>query len=329
MLDEITPNVTFRLAAMGLTSAFGAGLQTALTALRDSEQHALRRHDGFFNAGFEQQTLALPKGRDPENDTLRFPDLLAEAIDDLMTQHAAPLEPLHLVMLSPEGAEGMSAYLQMAAERVSSVWPVATTSVHDAGGAPGLADWLAHAAPPLAQRGMSVIVLAVDSLCTPARLRSLDTQNKLFSRRMPWGLIPGEGAAALLLLSDSQPGLRFLRAATALEAVVEFSDEDTDFAAMSHAAGNVLGDAPRLWVSDWNNSRYRASQLAHAILRVGGNATVLHPAARFGDCGAVFGPLAIVSALAHPDYAMDPVVISASNGTGLCGCFSFAFVLAP
>jgi hypothetical protein len=313
------------LAAIGLSCVHGDGMANVLATLLKGEKAPLRRVGGFFNSSFENQITALPGTREPGAQADRLPELLSIALNDLLGNAAAVWPRAHAVLpcallLAEAGRPGAvpPALRTRLVELVRSKINTATgldldiTVFQDS--EVGLGTWAEQALP----RNEPCILVAVDSCVTREALRELDDHGLLFSRRNPYGVVPGEAATAILLLpTDKDDGFRITRAAVTLEPVREFEERDTDFAAMTEAVAACFSAPPDLWLSDLNNSRYRAAQLAHAVLRKGGQAPVMALPLKFGYCGAVSGTLGLVCAHAV-EGATSSVLISMSNLSGKC-----------
>lgn len=309
------------LAACGVDCVHGTGAEAALQAIAAQAKAPLRRLDNFFNSGFEKQIVALPPQRRPAPMRMRLPELLQFALHDLQGRlHGQGLtlpRPLSCTLLLAEAGYPGAASPEVRAALVAQIEaflgaPQQIRIIEK--GAAGIGLW----AETSLTSGGAHLLLAVDSLCTIEALQELDDSGLLFSRRSPHGLVPGEAAmAALFLPGASQGQIELRKAAVATEPVIEFEEKDTDFAAMSDAAGRCLDRSPDLWIADTNNSRYRAAQLAHAVLRVGGGAPVCALPLFFGDCGSVNGCLAMLVAQ-QPDKTGTRAMITTSNRSGLC-----------
>jgi hypothetical protein len=176
-----------------------------------------------------------------------------------------------------------------------------------------------------------VLVATSDSYNDLHRLNRLNDQKCLFTQRNQFGFIPGEPADILLFTRQIEPtpSLRILGAGQMVESVKEYQEADSIFNALSEAAFTATEIALQergkrtigAWVADWNNSRYRATELAFAIHRL--NPTCLksgllpvYPALQFGDVGAAYGCVAIILAHSARSFSTAFGVDHAEAGAG-------------
>ncbi|HEX6708671.1 MAG TPA: beta-ketoacyl synthase N-terminal-like domain-containing protein [Albitalea sp.] len=187
------------------------------------------------------------------------------------------------------------------------------------------------------------LVGGVDSLLEPADIDRLQRSGWLHGPDNPQGLIPGEGAAFLLLGGDAgqpaaPPLARILAAATAQEqdhALTErFACGDGLRAAIETALqqAGVPEAEVKLRVTDMNGERYRAWDSMLAAGRSYGTRRetfpVWHTASRLGDLGAAAGFAGVLCAAMglHRGYAPGPTVVCESaSDEGLRG----ACVMVP
>ena len=152
------------------------------------------------------------------------------------------------------------------------------------------------------------LIIAADSFCDRGRMDHLLATDRLMSQRNPWGIVPGEAAGVLWLRHGGDAGQgRIAGLGLAHEDVPEDAEAETDYRALSLAVREACKDAePRAvagWWADANNSRYRAAEVAHALVRAAPfwlmpGVEPDYPALAFGDCGAASGLTALHCALA-------------------------------
>jgi 3-oxoacyl-[acyl-carrier-protein] synthase-1 len=176
----------------------------------------------------------------------------------------------------------------------------------------------------------AALVGGVDSLLRPDALTALRDGGALRSASHPQGILPGEGAAFLVLERVPPPSSRPL---AMLEAIVT-EDEPTvgtDDANTAYALTRVLRKlrlsarsfrSRPLALCDLNGDRYRAMEWAMASMRafadLSGDALVWHPADCIGDAGAAMGAIDLVWAAVALSKGYAPgervVVWGASDG---------------
>lgn len=305
--------VRLPLAAIGLSSVFGSGLENHLDRIKD-RSNAFRRQRKFMGSDFKPQLTAFDGdlGFDPA--LTRMEALAIAALDDLTPPVLSPDGKLHIAIALPEPAvdEGLSpsslsglaeTLFQLAARRLARSDAV-FHQFHDGSAAVATAIMRCQ---PILQPGDALLILATDSYRCRHRLGALMGARRVFSKQDRYGLIPGEAAAALLFVSGVAGGslTRVLGAAVETEQVREFDEGGTDFAALSSACRHAIGetvDIP-LWMTDWNNGRYRAAELSYCQLRLQYALTdrpdILHLPLIFGDIGAATMGVGLAIATAH------------------------------
>ena len=154
------------------------------------------------------------------------------------------------------------------------------------------------------------IVLAVDSYNDRNRMNALNDASRLYIDAQPYGFIPGEAAAAIWLSVEATAAedgaLEISGAGTATELVREFAEDESVlralsgccFSAMEHPANLVPQLRCLRWHADWNNSRYRSSELSLAIHRLAKDhlepgMEPEYPSVALGHVGAAFGAVAL------------------------------------
>lgn len=164
---------------------------------------------------------------------------------------------------------------------------------------------LAHA-----RKALPLAIAAVDSWLHPDSLRWLEMQGlihnagrpyKAQAHRNPYGRVPGEGAAALLLSGNGPGWCRIAGLGIAEESVLANDSRPCIGQGLTKAAQQALTDLPsgqhvQCIVSDLNGEMYRADQFGFTALRIAEYLAEgwqqLSPALVSGDLGAA-------TALAH------------------------------
>ncbi len=152
------------------------------------------------------------------------------------------------------------------------------------------------------------LVGGVDSQLRGPALARLQAAGKLRTGENPQGVIPGEGAAFVVLELETPGGdpnhladARILSAATALEPTASTGDPN-QAAGLSDVLRRVREEAglqvPPLVVCDLNGDRYRAMEWGLAATRVfgdlEGDLDFWHPADCIGDAGAALAVLNLI-----------------------------------
>ncbi|MBY5931933.1 hypothetical protein KUV51_02875 [Tateyamaria omphalii] len=301
-----------RVIAAGLWSALGPTLDATRVTL--TGKGGMRRQRSFLGADYKPLLTAFDHDLTDEAAPDRMRHIAAQALADLDTS-ALPDGPISLAVLLPElsAAEGLDPdtltklgrdLAHMAADILDR--PISKSTLH-LDGAPALAAALAN--HMTSDERSTILALAVDSLACRRRLiaRLAGDRTGLFSDATPWGPIPGEGSAAILLGAGAAQSPRVAGIALEQEPVGEFDMGDSDYDGLTRACWAALPQdtAPvTRWLTDWNNGRYRAAELSYVQMRISERLKdgVLpdHPALRFGDTGAA-GP-----AMAIALHANDP-----------------------
>lgn len=108
-----------------------------------------------------------------------------------------------------------------------------------------------------------------------------------------------------------------------IEPVREFDNGGTDYAAMTTAAAAALPatDGVSCWITDWNNSRYRAAELSYSELRLrrrlGQNAEISHSPLVFGDVGAAGLGVAMVMGIMQPSSLLTASISGSGDRAAL------------
>lgn len=317
--------------AQGLATALGATRAVTLDNVA-SNALAMRRLRGFLGSDFKPQLAAFADGLDTNCTLDRIAILAERALEDLVAQLAGldlAIERtgvrVAVCLPAPNAVEGLD---QMAlrhcgealAVRVAyhTALPVEATSLFLSNGS-GMAEAVADQMQDTA-RGTSLIVVCADSFCCRTRLRGLGDAGHLFGKTTQYGLVPGEAASAILMRmsAHSHGSFAITGAGVAHDPVGEADAGDSDYAAMTNACVAAIGDSGPIqhWISDWNNSRYRAAEMSYAQLRLTAQLErplqVVHPVLRLGDVGAA-GPAVALSLAANLEGES---LITSSGGRG-------------
>lgn len=319
------------LLALGVSGYLGQGLAVQRDRIAANDT-IFRRQRRFLGSDFKPLVTAFDGDIDDQDASARMTTLAGSAIADLMRQTSAAAigGRCHAAIITPPPclAEGLTPdSLHNTAAAVAAMLPVTAAGrrLYMMGGAGlGLAlqDFFRGTGPD----GRLLVVMA-DSYRCRTRLNALLSAGRLFSGTHRYGLIPGEAAVAALFApcdpgDPGHPGeglARIAGVATEIEPLPEGVDGDTGFPALSTACRSALGAGPPAthWFSDWNNARYRASELSYARLRLSDRLAddmqITHLPLIFGDTGAA-GPglalgLALDPALPHPG----PCLVSAGT----------------
>lgn len=313
--------MTLLLAEMGFSSAFGPGLGTAVQSLLD-EERCLMRNLRFVGADYQEQICAFQDNDDVDMLQDALPRLIRQALADLLERLGpdAPTLPVEVVLClaEPAAEDGVTV------ERLHGLSETLPTCVYDTLGGTCLEvagmrlvtdaqTGPARVLSSIFRKGVdrAFLMICADSFSDRTRMNALMGQGRLFADEIAnYSLIPGEAAAALLLLPEAmrigEPLAYLHSAAAALEPVGEMDDADTLSQAMSDCALQALDTlgAARTpvdcFVTDFNNARYRAAEGAYCMHRlVNGylaeDPAPAYPALDFGDMGAAY----FGAALAH------------------------------
>lgn len=327
--------MTLLVAEMGFASAFGPGLETALAA-QIAQERCLQRNPGFVGADFLEQICAFQDADDVDTLETALARLVGQAVADLLERlgSVAPLTVDCILCLpEPSGEDATDADLlteiaqaidaQLKTALAGSALGVASTRlVTGAQTGPGrvLESMFARGAD------RAYLMICADSFSDRNRLNALLDQGRLFGDELlAYGLIPGEAAAALLILPEAlkvnEPLGHISAAATSVEEVGELDNADSLYTGLSDcalAALDGIGARRRpigQFVTDFNNGRYRAGEGAYCLHRLSAeylaeNTGPSYPALDFGDVGAAYFGAAIAQILAgavtieHPVHAL-------------------------
>ena len=329
------------LAAFGLATAFGPGLAPIEQALAEGNEPLYRRKD-LIGSDFTGQLCAFAPDADLAGVAVRVGAPIGAALHDLVAQMAradltwpgnaalVALLPAADAGLAPEQAQALGR--QVLEMLTASGWRGPQTPVqllHGGAGTTALALALAAAC---AAQGQPALLIAADSHACRDRLNALLAKGGLFSKATPWGFVPGEAACAALFAPRGAAGTAqfwLTGWAEAQEPVPEPLAQDSTFTGLSDAALAALAqhaefdlDPPAQVLTDWNNSRYRASEFSYAMVRLAGLLAAEgiepdHPAHRFGQCGAGW-LAAVLATLGAPAPHLAPP-LAAGSTLILCG----------
>jgi len=208
------------ILAAGCVFPSGPGIGLADVALRTGLA-LVRRHPFFVDRCGQRVQVSCFDDPTLKFDTLRWPALAQAGLADLLAQLGEPAthelgqRPWRAWVVLPDAARSVDAeQLYTAIEPVLAAWPYALDGVtlHLGGHAAGVAAVAAAAAACQAQPDLVALVLAVDSQLDANALNALEQRRLLHgaresyegaARANPYGRIPGEGAAALVLCGQA------------------------------------------------------------------------------------------------------------------------------
>lgn len=310
-----------RILGVGAATALAPTLAGTLAAIaeRDTAYHA---NAAFVGAAMRPQVCAFRASTGVGAFAERVAALAGEAVADIA---ATGIAPAALAIVLPERSPGEGLTDAALRDAAAAVRDAAEGVVGTVPAVRALATGSAGVGTLLAEVGGATLIVAVDSYCDRARLAFHDERRALHSRSQAYGFVPGEAAAALLVAPGAGPGAAVLAAAAGRERVPEHVEDETTFAGLSDAvvaACDGAGGPLSAWLSDWNNSRYRATELSFAMSRA---AAVLgdvpdpeHLAITFGDVGAAYGGLAAALLAARGERRG---LVSAGSPSGLRSAF--------
>lgn len=309
------------ILAAGCVFPSGPGIGLADVALRTGLA-LVRRHPFFVDRCGHRVQVSCFDEPGLGFDAARWPALAEAGLSDLVAQLEEPSadelrqRPWQAWLVLPDAARGADPErLYQWIEPVLANWPYALerVTVHVGGHAAGAAAVAAAAAACQAEPNLVALVLAVDSQLNADALSALEQRRFLHAAREPYegaaranpyGRIPGEGAAALVLSAQSaqQPWSRLLGVALGQEPNGAGRPEPctgiglTDTARRAIAASG-LGDASLSTLThDATGEPYRADEFGFVALRLARRLAPdyqrITPALASGDLGAA-------SAVAH------------------------------
>lgn len=329
--------MTFALIECGLSTALAPSVEATLAAIT-ADKTVLFRNERFLGQDFQPQLCAFRDGDTIGRFADRARELLAEATEDFITRLSSSVTALSearrnaikLILLLPEVDEAggldkaslgtlgqeLAANIQNAVNHACDLRFSSTVmrAVGHAGVGSAIADCF------LEQRSDDspmILIATVDSYSDHRRLNLLNDQKRLFSKQNQFGFVPGEAAGMLLFSgqSDVSSHPQVLGAGNFVEPTLEYEQAESAFTALSDAAFAAADmAAPRgqtkwinAWIADWNNSRYRATELSFAMHRLNPfclqeGVEPVYPSLRLGDVGAAFGCLSIILARSQQSF---------------------------
>ena len=317
------------IAGAGAVTSIGTNLPATVAAVRASVSGALSR--ARFPGIRDGRPLILARlpGSGPVVERMREMAVMAalEAIGS-----ATPGAPLPVLLAVPLDRPGFGAadgprLAGAMREGLNAPLDAERSAVLALGHAGGIAALKRAAALVRDRTAEAVLVVGVESQ-SMATLDWLDRERRLTADDVPAGLVPGEGAAAILLASEAWSAERDLRAEVELAGAAE-GDEPRRWHADESESGGGLADAidgacreagavADLTYADQNGEMWRAEEWAVAYLRTARHhadpLTLSHPSDCWGDLGAASG--VALAALAARDLADG--VLGAARGALVC-----------
>jgi 3-oxoacyl-[acyl-carrier-protein] synthase-1 len=347
---------------MALDTAWlgGIGMVTAVGACTAQTASSVRAGISMYQGGpvqnkrFDPMTLALlPESVLPELNRklakeknlssrqlrmLRLAHLaLLEAMENIPENHQ---EPVPVFLAGPEpvpGSEGITGsflhYLAVQADVVLDLHESRLFATGRAGGMQAL-----QSAILLLREGKYPFVLVggTDSHLDLKLLAVLDTDDRVLAKGVMDGFAPGEGAAFLMLCSDSarqamprMPTIKVHTPGLAFEPGHRYSDEAYTGDGLANAvsiAMQALNNGPvRTILSSMNGESFGAKEWGVAQLRnsakIDSEFRFEHPAECFGDIGAAAMPVLVGLAAVgmHSGYLAGPAMALCSSEGALRG----------
>lgn len=316
-----------KVAECGAATAFAPSLSESFAALSRRDT-ALFRNETFFDRAYQPQLCAFREDIGIGSFEERLEALAVEALQDLNSRRLAKKTSgialdVDLMIVLPEEAEAeglgrerlekLGRELSDLAEKQlleSSDLNVQSAQLFCGGnsGVGFILDHLRRSHAP--DRAPGSLILALDSYSDRQRLTACNDNGRLYSKANRYGFIPGEAGCALLVTSrtpttHSLGDVWLTGTATALEKVKQFEEAESAFPALSDCCFEAVEQSGSsshdlrisAWLADWDNSRYRASELSLALHRLGPDHAAdglepTYPAIDFGNVGAAFGALA-------------------------------------
>jgi 3-oxoacyl-[acyl-carrier-protein] synthase-1 len=259
---------------------------------------------------------------------------LAQVAGDI-ARHGVAI-PLLLGLPEPHGDQPIDAkrFLERLRRQCGLALEPSTSAVAACGRAAGVMA-VKHALARLERPDCPMVLVGgVDTLIDLSVLGDLDAQGRVRGESNSDGFSPGEGAAFLLLASESWvretglPALAHVRGgAVGRESGHLYSDEPYRGDGLAAAFTDLLTNHPPSapigsMYASLNGEHYWARELGTARIRnarhFAEDLQMEHPAECFGDLGAAFGP-ALVALAAHAlagDYRRSPCLAYASSDRG-------------
>lgn len=302
------------IIAAGCVFPSGPGIDLAEIAL--SSTLSLNRKHPFYvdNTGIPIHASFFPEPK--LFDGTRWIALARAALDDLYRQLALPDQQratstnylLYLVTPS-ETRVGMPDQLSGKLLEAIQGKPFTFTDAHVVSGGHAAGVQALNSASLALQRNgpnqrQAAIVLAVDSWLHPDALQWLEKEDLLHNAGRvfkgarnpnPYGRVPGEAAAAVMLSLTGRAWCKISSAAAAEEPVSRTDTRPCIGAALTKAANSAIASLSKLQkithiFSDLNGEPYRADQFGFTILRISDQLEIdwerLTPALVTGDVGS-------------------------------------------
>ena len=331
------PSETLTVRALGLATAAGPSVAATMERLASGDS-LIMRHDAFMDSAYDNLSCIFAQTQTLVSYEERVLELIAASWADCFSQ-GIPADPVKILVLLPESDDltGMpkprvvahSADIHRMVLDQSAAFGLQVEDVQFLNkGQAGLGMALQNA---LADGSCDYVIVGADTYCDRDRLSAASRAAQLFSSRDKWGFIPGEagGCTWVSPLPHPDKTVTILAAQSDKEEIPERETElASDHGGLSRAVRATcepLGDL-RLsrWLSDMNNGRYRASELAYAVHRATAfwcaeDMDIVHIPATFGECGTAYGFLALLGAGNRQQGAL--TIASASSVLGMRSAF--------
>lgn len=321
------------IISAGMTTVAGDGWAATVKGLETRRTVFAKRPD-FIGADFRPQVMGLAAElAGPLTDRLQ--QLALSAIDDLARRGqfiaaCSQTSGAYLVVCLPEAVEAettahlstravWSPILDACANRLAAAGLRLDGLQLRCEGPAGVISALSDASNT--PEGTDVILIAVDSFACRNRLNRLNRDGRLFSKSNPWGLIPGEAAAALWLRSVPVPqgSPMLVHPSVAVEPVTEVMEQDSLFDGLSRSVQSATRsiETDLTWLySNANNSRYQLAEISYALHRLPqskfcGNIEIDYLATRLGDTGTAYVCVQTLLHLAREGSS--PALVSAGS----------------
>lgn len=294
------------IVAMGACTPIGLWAEAAAAAYF-SEISGIQLHPRFIDAGGARVSMAFVEAVESTREADRMAELALAAIRDMLTQPDGGGQEADLLLslpayrpgFGPEDARALVEKIRGSVESAFSLREVVTGQYDQAGGVMAIATAMNR----IANGGRRhCIVVATDSYIGADSLDWFEAHQRLKTVTNPFGLIPGEAAAAMLVgpatsrnrvqviggglrreIADESPGPYLGRALSRalLDATAPLAERETP---IRHLFVDLNGE---IWRTDsFGNALMRAS--SRFALGESFNVT----ANRVGETGAAFGVLA-------------------------------------
>jgi 3-oxoacyl-[acyl-carrier-protein] synthase I len=319
------------VAVIGVGAVTPSGPNALVTAMALRAGKCLLRQSRFIDAAGENIGICtLPYIADDLTGRERYVDLAAPALASALAPLGpdAASKPVPLLLALPEGADPLdprgARLLEALATRAGVRLDLSRSKVFAQGRAAGISAFEAAIARLRDGTDAMVLVGGVDSYFDAERLEALDGARRLHGPETENGLIPGEAAAFVLLVSAKRAG-SFHRYASIAGVGVEReplpfgSPEPSQYLGMTVAMKRALESARGIkfgWtISDVAFERHRIDEWLHVTGRLHASFAegALHeqPLALTGDVGAASVPLFVTLACVAWQVGTAPALIVA------------------